>query len=143
MELPMSDREIVESFHTAKNPRGQIGVLAQLNACSEDTIRDILKRNGVDGRLLRRSGKTVTAQKTGERPHTDILSVLSDEGKRLLARQAQIRLLIPELCREQDAIESKLAALEMARNCLEAAYVGKVQEVKCDVDQQLGEGQEV
>ena len=46
--MQMSDVEIVRSYREAKDKRSQVGVLAELNACSKDYIREILKRSGID-----------------------------------------------------------------------------------------------
>lgn len=46
--MEMKDEEIVKSYKEAKNKRHQIEILAELNACSVDYIKKILKANGVD-----------------------------------------------------------------------------------------------
>lgn len=46
--MQMSDSEIVRSYKEAKDKRSQVGVLAELNACSKDYIREILQRNGIN-----------------------------------------------------------------------------------------------
>lgn len=45
--LPWTDEEIVTSYLQAANPKKQINVLADLNACKEADIRDVLVRAGV------------------------------------------------------------------------------------------------
>lgn len=46
--LPMSKGEIVASYRQAAKPAEQIGILAELNACTVDEIRSILVQLGVD-----------------------------------------------------------------------------------------------
>ena len=46
--MQMSDAEIVRSYREAKDKRSQVGVLAELNACNKDLIREILKHNGIN-----------------------------------------------------------------------------------------------
>jgi hypothetical protein len=46
--MMMTDGEIVKNFREAKNKSAQIGILAELNATSEDIIKTILKSKGVD-----------------------------------------------------------------------------------------------
>lgn len=46
--MQMTESEIVRSYREAKNKRNQIEVLADLNTCTPDDIRAILKNNGVD-----------------------------------------------------------------------------------------------
>ena len=43
----MSDLEIVNKFKKADNKVGHITILAQLNGCPEDTIREILRKGGI------------------------------------------------------------------------------------------------
>lgn len=50
--MQMTEGEILRSYREAKNPKEQINVLAELNAVPKDTIIDILKKQGVDGRVL-------------------------------------------------------------------------------------------
>lgn len=45
-KLPMGAKEIVASYRTAKNPKAQIGVLADLNGCSEKEIEEVLVQLG-------------------------------------------------------------------------------------------------
>lgn len=46
--LPMSAGEIVRSYKQAAKPEEQIGILAELNACTVDEIREILLQFGVE-----------------------------------------------------------------------------------------------
>lgn len=46
--LPMTAGEIVSSFRQAAKPLEQIKILADLNACSEARIREVLTAEGVD-----------------------------------------------------------------------------------------------
>lgn len=45
--MQMSEKEIVRSYTNAKDKRSQVGILAELNACPKDAIREILERNGI------------------------------------------------------------------------------------------------
>lgn len=45
--MQMSDLEIVNKFKKADNKVGHITILAQLNGCPEDTIREILRNGGI------------------------------------------------------------------------------------------------
>lgn len=53
-QLYMSDGDIVKEWREAKDRNHQIQILAELNSCSREEIIDILKRAGVDGRMLPR-----------------------------------------------------------------------------------------
>ena len=45
-KLPMGAKEIVASYRTARNPKAQIGVLADLNGCSPKEIEEVLMQLG-------------------------------------------------------------------------------------------------
>lgn len=47
-ELPMTPGEIVTRYRQAKDKRGQIKILSQLNACPSEEIKQVLVENGVD-----------------------------------------------------------------------------------------------
>ncbi|MDO4286074.1 MAG: hypothetical protein Q4C60_12195 [Eubacteriales bacterium] len=44
--MEMTDREIAESYRRAKNRRGQITILSDLNQCDEYTICEVLDKQG-------------------------------------------------------------------------------------------------
>lgn len=44
---PMSDQEIVREYLAAKEPGKQICILADENLCTPETIRNILRREGI------------------------------------------------------------------------------------------------
>lgn len=53
--MQMSEQEIVRDYLESKNKGKQVGILAELNACSKDKIIEILKAGGVDSRQLPRT----------------------------------------------------------------------------------------
>lgn len=71
-KLPMGAKEIVASYRTAKNPKAQIGVLADLNGCSEKEIEEVLVQLG--------------AMKAAERkkPNPRKINVDADKARELL-----------------------------------------------------------
>lgn len=73
-KLPMGAKEIVASYCTAKNPKAQIGVLADLNGCSEKEIEEVLVQLG--------------AMKPAERkkPNPRKINVDADAARELLAQ---------------------------------------------------------
>ena len=44
--LQMSESEIVSSYRTARDPKRQIGILAELNAVTPRVIREVLEEAG-------------------------------------------------------------------------------------------------
>ena len=53
----MTNGEIVADYKQAKDKKKQIAILADLNGCKEEDIREILKNGGIDGRSLPRQGE--------------------------------------------------------------------------------------
>lgn len=47
MALSMSEDEICASFRNSKNPKKQVKILAQLNACGEDRIKAVLEAHNI------------------------------------------------------------------------------------------------
>lgn len=59
--MTMSESEIVRDFRAAKKKREQIGILAELNECSREEIREILLKNGIDeAELPKKPGRSRT-----------------------------------------------------------------------------------
>jgi hypothetical protein len=48
MDMEMNENEIVRSYRESKNKKQQIGILADINCCKPEQIKEILKKNGVD-----------------------------------------------------------------------------------------------
>lgn len=59
--MQMSNEEIVRNYREAKDKAKQLGILAELNACDEQKIKDILTEGGIDYRSFPRSRKEKAA----------------------------------------------------------------------------------
>lgn len=59
--MQMSNEEIVKNYREAKDKAKQLGILAELNACDEQKIKDILTEGGIDYRSFPRSRKEKAA----------------------------------------------------------------------------------
>lgn len=46
--MEMNENEIVRSYRESKDKKQQIGILADMNCCEPEQIKEILKKNGVD-----------------------------------------------------------------------------------------------
>lgn len=55
--MQMTDYEIKRNVLDAADQKAQITICADLNCCSEEKIKDILKVQGIDPRKLRRAPK--------------------------------------------------------------------------------------
>lgn len=65
--MQMSNFEILQSYKQAKDPLDQVKILAQLNGTDIETINEILRSQGVDGKKLprpARKGKTNKSDST-------------------------------------------------------------------------------
>lgn len=59
--MQMSNEEIVRNYREAKDKAKQLGILAELNACDKQKIKDILTEGGIDYRSFPRSRKEKAA----------------------------------------------------------------------------------
>lgn len=90
--MQMSDSEIVRSYKEAKDKRSQVGVLAELNACSKDYIREILQRNGIN------------APKPGRKSTTEpepVKAVLTEMAKKAVKKEPADPEIIKEKTKDQ------------------------------------------
>ena len=78
--MQMSDSEIVRSYKEAKDKRSQVGVLAELNACSKDYIREILQRNGINAPKPGRKSATEPEPVKAEEPKKAVLTEMAKKA---------------------------------------------------------------
>ena len=105
--MQMTDFEILQSFNNAAKPATQVKVLAELNACSEDRICDILKSAGVDHRKLPRKREPEVKEERAVEPAT---ALLEQE--------------ITKLMNQRNEIQKKIDALLAAYEVLTELYIG-------------------
>lgn len=95
--MQMTEEEIVRRYKQADNKRDSIRILAELNACPKQTIRDILEANGLG---VPKVGNRYTAQakalkekmaETGE-----AVASAAQEAKKALERMAPTTCIAPE-----------------------------------------------
>ena len=67
--MQMTDGEVVMNVMQAKDQRSQITICADLNCCSEEKIKDILKANDIDLRTLRGAAHKRVAETKQHKPH--------------------------------------------------------------------------
>ena len=114
--MQMSDSEIVRSYREAKDKRSQVGVLAELNACSKDYIREILKRSGID------------APKPGRKSTTEpepVRAALTEMAKKAVRKEPEIVKENPEIVKEKSTEDDTpdellLLATERLKNLRES-----------------------
>lgn len=100
MGVLMTNAEIAKNFREAKNKAKQITILADLNLCTEESIIDILKKEGIDGRCLPRKRKSVT-DKTDSRTNDSM-------------RVDEVINIIMDLKKEKDNLENQIKCINDA-----------------------------
>lgn len=107
--MQMSDSEIVRSYKEAKDKRSQVGVLAELNACSKDYIREILQRNGIN------------APKPGRKSTTEPEPIKAEEPKKAVKKEpADPEIVKDEQTEDYTPDELLLLATERLNNLRES-----------------------
>lgn len=88
--MQMTDGEIVRSFLESADKKAQVGILAQLNACDEDEIVQILERdarvkpNMLHGWKISRSMKERRKQRESDRKAQEAQALQEAKMKREL-----------------------------------------------------------
>ena len=100
--MQMQNEEIVRSYRQAKRKREQVTILAQLNACTEDQIYEILHAAGLNAKRPKHAAKAPKPVKANtaaellgqEKPD---FTVLSARVSFLVARRREIDKEMQEL----------------------------------------------
>ncbi len=114
--MQMTEAEIVKSYQRAEKKREQIKILAELNACQKQVIRDILEKNGEE------------APKTGNRYTAAKPEGLKEEKPKLKGSRAEAKNTdgAKETEKRKDAVKTPKAVIELA--------VRRAQELKDLID---------
>lgn len=110
--MQMTDGEVVLNIMQAKDQKAQISICADLNCCSEDRIKEILKKEGIDLRTL----KTVKKQIDHGTKHKIPANVKKNpaNAEKITVAQACATLVarVAELAKQKKAIEKELEEIE-------------------------------
>ena len=106
--MQMTDGEVVMNVMQAKDQRGQITICADLNCCSEEKIKDILKAQGVDLRSLRGATKKRVAETKPHEPKKIKSPAASTKGGG--AKQNRSRIPLPLLSQRCTAVSPSSAS---------------------------------
>jgi S-methylmethionine-dependent homocysteine/selenocysteine methylase len=120
--MQMTDGEVVLNIMQAKDQKAQISICADLNCCSEDRIKEILKAQGVDLRSLKGAVKKNINHGVKHKPHKNPANAEknpananeNDTAKAfatLLFRIAELRKQKEEIQAEIDAIVAQAQRL--------------------------------
>lgn len=73
--MEMTTAEIIRSYREAKNKKKQVNILAQLNLCTVEEIKNILTEGGVNWRELPRSKRITQSPPSEKNPSRWLLPV--------------------------------------------------------------------
>lgn len=87
--MQMTNEEIVRSYKEAKHKKEQVGILAELNACTRSQIIEILRAGGIENHALARVAGDIKASAALETPETPVFdfTVLSARIDALLEQR--------------------------------------------------------
>ena len=113
--MQMTDIEIVGRFRRAENKKGQVQILADLNACSKEEIVEVLKKHDIDvSGYIKKKGRKPKAESTEEVVVKEEDKVECSEDKEVIVPEALIPKVVITVC------EEKIARLtEDIENCFE------------------------
>lgn len=110
--MQMTESEVLRNIFDAADQKAQIKICAQLNAVSEDDIKEILKKNGVDLRKLK-TEKKKNIHGIKHKPHTNPANVkknpVNAEKKSPLA---ELNERIDSLVRQRAGIDDEINYLK-------------------------------
>ena len=138
--MQMSDLEIVNKFKQADNKVGHITILAQLNGCPEDTIREILRNGGIPETEIpmpkskRKTSNRKTApakEKVDESTKNGSVfeeePELTEEEQRMLDKALSIPVPVVDAVRSRlNKLKKKIQKYEQECETLEAFLEGEI-----------------
>lgn len=134
--MQMTDGEVLLNIKQAKDQKAQISICADLNCCSEEKIKDILKAQGVDLRSLRGATKKRVAETKPHEPKKIESPAASTNGggeakpqqNPIAAALATLHSRVAELRKRKEAIEDELAAINIQLNRISDNIAGRSEE---------------
>jgi seryl-tRNA synthetase len=107
--MQMTDGEVVLNIMQAKDQKAQISICADLNCCSEEKIKEILKAQGVDLRSLKGAVKKNINHGIEHKTHKKLAN-----AEKITVAQACATLIarVAELAKQKKAIEKELEEIE-------------------------------
>ena len=128
--MQMTDGEVLLNIKQAKDQKAQISICADLNCCSEEKIKDILKAQGVDLRSLRgATKKRIVETKHHETKPTKAPTASTNGGGEAKPQQnpiaaalATLHSRVAELRKQKEAIEDELVAIDIQLNRISDNY---------------------
>jgi hypothetical protein len=130
--MQMTDGEVVMNVMQAKDQRGQITICADLNCCSEEKIKDILKAQGVDLRSLKGVKRHIdhgTKHKPHKKPYTkpEIIPCPPANAEKK-SPIAELNERIESLIKQKAGIESEIEDLRAQLTKMIDMLAGRIAE---------------
>lgn len=115
--MQMTDGEVVLNIMQAKDQKAQISICADLNCCSEERIKEILKKEGIDLRTLKTVKKQIdhgTKRKPHKKPANAEKNPANASLEGITVAQACAALIArtAELAKQKKAVEKELEEIE-------------------------------
>ena len=126
--MQMTDGEVVMNVMQAKDQKAQITICADLNCCSEEHIKDILKAQGVDLRKLKTEKKKNihgVKHKPHKKPANAEKNPANAEPNPTAQALAVLYARVAELLKQRDTINEELVALDVQVNRISDAIAGR------------------
>lgn len=130
--MQMTESEILRNIFDAADQRAQVQICAELNDVPVDTIKDILKKNGVDLRKLRVAVKKEHIERKPYKKPEIIpcpppkSKEEADNGVSLGAAFAAIIARIAELTKQKKDIEDELNEISVQLNRADDVIAGRL-----------------
>lgn len=110
--MQMSNAEIVGKFNRADNKKNMLKILAELNGCSQDDIREILRKNDIpEADIPKKAGRPTTKKQkeVTEVSNTGMHEVRKEVPETVKAlvneRLESIEKAIKEMINERDELK--------------------------------------
>ena len=123
--MQMTDGEVVMNVMQAKDQKAQITICADLNCCSEEHIKDILKAQGVDLRSLKGVNKHIDHGTKHKKPANAEKNPANAEPNPTAQALAVLYARVAELLKQRDTINEELVALDVQVNRISDAIAGR------------------
>lgn len=130
-QLEMTPEEIVRSYREALDKKHQLEVLADLNVCSKEVIRQVLIENGVRPQELPRQRKKAPAAVAAE------VKAFEEDRKAALVREG-LSVLRDKLSKEYDEVYREFERIKADFENIQAEYLGKINAIEVMLEEKAG-----
>lgn len=127
--MQMTDGEVVMNVMQAKDQKAQISICADLNCCTEERIKDILKAQGVDLRSLKGAVKPRVPHGVKHKPHKKPANAKKNPANaEKKSPIAELNERIESLIKQKAGIESEIEDLRAQLTKMIDMLAGRIAE---------------